>query len=292
VQQVPITPGDLVVTTVPAQHSSPLPASPDLAAIKTRQQATWASGDYSIIGTTLTIVGESLCEAVDLRAGQSVLDVACGNGAATLAAARRFCTVTGLDYVPSLLARAEERARAERLDVALVEGDAEAMPFIDRQFDAAISTFGVMFTPDHARAARELVRVVRPGGKIGVASWTPDGFIGQLFALVGRTVPPPAGLKSPPLWGSVPYCEQLFEGAASIRTMHREFTFRYRSPAHFIEVFRSFYGPTHKLYASLPEDRAQAFTAALMDLIAQHNRADDGTLVVPSKYLELVVTRR
>jgi len=197
------------VTTVPAQHSSPAPAPPDLAAIKSRQQATWASGDYSIIGTTLTIVGESLCEAVDLR------------------------------------------------------------------------------------AARELVRVVRPGGKIGVASWTPDGFIGQLFALVGRTVPPPAGLKGPPLWGSVPYCEQLFEdGASSIRSMHREFTFRYRSPEHFIETFRNFYGPTHKLYAALPEDRARVFTAELTDLIARHNRADDGTLVVPSKYLELVVTRR
>ena len=281
------------MTTVPAQHSSPVAAPPDLAAIKSRQQATWASGDYSIIGTTLTIVGESLCEAVDLRSGQSVLDVACGNGAATLAAARRFCTVTGLDYVPSLLARAEERARAERLDVAFVEGDAEAMPFIDEQFDAAISTFGVMFTPDHARAARELVRVVRHGGKIGVSSWTPDGFIGQLFALVGRTAPPPAGLKGPPLWGSVPYCEQLFEGAASsIRSTHREFTFRYRSPAHFIETFRNFYGPTHKLYAALPEDRAKAFTAELTDLIARHNRAEDGTLVVPSKYLELVVTRR
>ena len=282
------------MTTVPVSRS-PLPSSssPDLAAIKTRQQATWASGDYAVIGTTLTIVGETLCEALDLRAGQNVLDVACGNGAATLAAARRFCKVTGLDYVPSLLSRAEERARAERLDVALVEGDAEAMPFLDGQFDAALSTFGVMFTPDHARAARELVRVVRPGGKIGLSSWTPDGFIGQVFALVGRTVPPPAGLKSPPLWGTVPHCEQLFEGAVtSFRSVHRDFVFRYHSAAHFIDVFRSFYGPIHKLYAALPEEKAAGFTAELTDLIGHFNRSGDETVVIPSRYLELVLHRR
>ena len=282
------------MTTVPVARSfTASPPPPDVAAIKSRQQATWASGDYAVIGTTLTIVGESLCEAVDVRAGQSVLDVACGNGLATLAAARRFCKVTGLDYVPALLTRAEERARAERLDAVFVEGDAEAMPFLDGQFDAVISTFGVMFTPDHARAAGELARVVRKGGKIGVASWTPDGFIGQLFALVGRTVPPPAGLKSPPLWGTVPYCEQLFgETAASVRAVHREFTFRYLSPAHFIDVFRRYYGPIHKLYAALPPEKAETFTAELTELIGRFNRADDGTLVAPAKYLELVVTRR
>jgi ubiquinone/menaquinone biosynthesis C-methylase UbiE len=279
------------MTTVPVPLSS-APA-PDLSAIKTRQQATWASGDYAVVGTTLTIVGESLCEAVDLRAGQAVLDVACGNGAATLAAARRFCKVTGLDYVPSLLARAGERARAERLDVALVEGDAEALPFESGQFDAALSTFGVMFTPDHARAARELARVVRPGGRIGVASWTPDGFIGQVFALVGRTVPPPAGVKSPALWGTVPHCEELFQGsAASFRAVHREFTFRYRSAAHFIDVFRSFYGPIHKLYGALSEEKAGAFTAELTELIGRFNRSGDDTMVIPSKYLELVIHRR
>ena len=281
------------MTTVPvSQSSAPLPV-PDLAAIKVRQQATWASGDYAVIGTTLTVVGESLCEAIDLRAGQTVLDVACGNGATTLAAARRFTKVTGLDYVPSLLARAEERARAERLDVALVEGDAEAMPFLDGQFDAATSTFGVMFTPDHARAARELLRVVRPGGKIGLASWTPDGFIGQVFALVGRTMPPPAGVKSPALWGTVPHCEQLFQGAVtSFRSVHREFTFRYLSAAHFIEVFRTFYGPIHKLYGALSEEKAAAFTSELTDLIERFNRSGDDTVVIPSKYLELVIHRR
>jgi len=281
------------MTTVPVPRSPvPTPVN-DLAAIKTRQQATWASGDYAVLGTTLTLVGESLCEALDLHAGQTVLDVACGNGAATLAAARRFTRVTGLDYVPALLARAEERARAERLELALVEGDAEALPFSDHQFDVALSTFGVMFTPDHARAARELVRVVRPGGKIGLASWTPDGFVGQMFALVGRTVPPAAGLGSPALWGTVPHCEQLFEGAvSSFRSVHREFAFRYVSPAHFIDVFRSFYGPIHKLYAALGEEKARAFTAELTDLIGRFNRSGDETVVIPSKYLELVLHRR
>jgi ubiquinone/menaquinone biosynthesis C-methylase UbiE len=280
------------VTTVSAKHNTPgLAPVADLAVIKTRQQATWAAGDYAVIGTTLTIVGESLCEAVDLRAGQNVLDVACGNGAASLAAARRFCKVTGVDYVPSLLARGEERALAERLDVVFVEGDAEALPFIDGQFDAAISTFGIMFTPDHERAASEMARVVRRGGKIGLASWTPDGFIGQVFALVGRTSPPPAGLRPPPLWGTVPHCEQLFAGAArSMQAEHREFVFRYESPAHFIDVFRRFYGPIHKLYATLSEEKAATFTAELTDLIGLFNRADDGTAVIPSKYLQLVVT--
>ncbi len=282
------------MTTVSATHSTPsTPPAPDLAAINARQQATWASGDYAVVGTTLNLVAESLCEAADLHSGQAVLDVACGNGTATLAAARRYCKVTGLDYVPALLARGEERARAERLDIAFVEGDAEALPFDGGEFDAAISTFGVMFTPDHGRAARELARVVRPGGKIGLASWTPDGFIGQVFALVGRTAPPPAGLKGPALWGTVPHCEQLFEGAAaSIHSVHREFSFRYLSAEHFIDVFRTFYGPIHKLYAALPEEKARAFTAELTDLIGRFNRAHDGTMVVPSKYLEVVVTRR
>src|SRR5262249_17984921 len=244
------------------------------------------------IGTTLTIVGESLCEAVDVRAGQTILDVACGNGAATLAAARRFGRVTGLDYVPALLARAEERARAERLGIAFVEGDAEALPFIDGQFDAAISTFGVMFTPDHRRAARELTRVVRRGGKIGLASWTPDGFVGQLFALVGRTMPPPAGVMSPALWGTVDHCRELFKDSVfSMQPQHREYTFRYLSPEHFIDVFSRFYGPTHKLYGALSPDKAAAFNAELTELIRKFNRAEDGTAVIPSKYLELVITR-
>src|SRR5512137_469804 len=222
----------------------PPPTLPDLGAVKTRQQGAWSSGDYAIVGTTLQIVGETLCEALDLRAGQKVLDVAAGNGNASLAAARRWCEVTATDYVPGLLARAGERAGADRLDIAFREADAEALPFADGAFDAVLSTFGVMFTPDQERAASELVRVCAPGGKIGLASWTPDGFIGQLFRTVGRYVPPVAGLRSPALWGTRERTTELFGAHASnIQAKLRYFVFRYRSPEHWLEVFRNYYGP-------------------------------------------------
>jgi ubiquinone/menaquinone biosynthesis C-methylase UbiE len=282
-----------VTTAVPLGAPAFAPPRPEFAAIKARQQATWASGDYAVVGATLTIVPELLCEAMDLRAGEKVLDVACGSGTATLAAARRFCRTTGLDYVPALLSRAAERARADGLEISFLEGDAEMLPFQDGEFDAVLSTFGVMFTPDHQRTASELVRVVRPGGRIGLANWTPDGFIGQLFALVGRTVPPPPGLAPPPLWGTLPYCEALFGDVvmAQVQSRHREFTFRYASPAHFIDVFRRYYGPIHRLYATLPAERAATFSAELTALIGRFNRSNDGTVVVPSRYLELVLTR-
>jgi len=207
-----------------------IPSAPDLAAIKGRQQAAWGSGDYAVVGTTLQIVGETLCEAVDLRSGQRVLDVAAGNGNATLAAARRFAEVVSTDYVPALLERAAERAKAERLTVTFRQADAEALPFDDASFDVVLSTFGVMFTPDQQQAARELLRVCRPGGKIGLANWTPDSFIGQLFKTIGKHVPPPAGVKSPALWGSKPHLDGLFGSQATIAATERQFTFRYRSP--------------------------------------------------------------
>lgn len=185
-------------TTAPAPIATP----PDYAAIKQRQQATWAAGDYAIVGTTLQIVGERLCEAMDMRAGTRVLDVAAGNGNATLAAARRFADVTSTDYVEALLERGKERAAAEHLAVTFQVADAEALPFADGSFDAAVSTFGVMFTPNQNKSASELSRVVRKGGTIGLANWTPDGFIGQLFKTIGQHVPPPAGVKSPALWGT------------------------------------------------------------------------------------------
>jgi ubiquinone/menaquinone biosynthesis C-methylase UbiE len=280
-----------VTTAVPLRPHAP-PARPELAAIKTRQQAAWASGDYAVVGTTLTIVPELLCETMDLRAGEEVLDVACGNGTATLAAARRFCRTTGIDYVPALLERAEERARAERLEIAFREADAEALPFEDGQFDAVLSTFGVMFTSDHQRAAAEMLRVVRSGGQIGLANWTPDGFVGQLFSLIGRTVPPPAGAAPPPLWGTLPYCEALFgDLVTSVQAQHRDFVFRYASAEHFIDVFRRYYGPINRLFASLPAEKAAAFTADLTSLIGRFNRSNDETVVIPSRYLELVVTR-
>ncbi|MHB2169077.1 class I SAM-dependent methyltransferase [Alsobacter sp. R-9] len=268
-----------------------IPPTVDFEAIKSRQKSTWASGDYAIIGTTLQIVGETLCEAVDLRAGQRVLDVAAGNGNATLAAARRFADVVSTDYVGALLERGRDRARAERLMVDFQEADAEALPFPDGSFDVVLSTFGIMFTPDHARTARELARVCRSGGRIGLANWTPDGFIGRLFKVIGTHVPPPAGVKSPALWGTEPYVAELFGRDAEVASTRRFFTFRYRSPAHFVDLFRAVYGPVHKAFASLDPAKAEALEHDILALIGEFNTARDGTVVVPSAYLEIVATR-
>jgi ubiquinone/menaquinone biosynthesis C-methylase UbiE len=255
--------------------------------------AAWASGDYAVIGTTLQLVGEQLAEACDLRCDERVLDVAAGNGNATLAAARRGAKVTSTDYVASLLERGADRARAERLVVKFQAADAEALPFDDASFDAVLSTFGVMFAPDHAQSAAELARVCRPGGRIGLANWTPAGFIGQLFKVLGKHVPPPAGVPSPSLWGTEAHLKQLFgERAAAIAITPRMFNFRYRSPAHFIEVFRTWYGPVHKAFAALPAEGAAALEKDLTELMDGLNRAGPDSLVIPSEYLEIVVTRR
>jgi SAM-dependent methyltransferase len=265
----------------------------DLEALKNRQRTAWASGDYAVIGTTLQLVGEQLAEACDLRWGERVLDVAAGNGNATLAAARRGCAVTSTDYVATLLDRGAERARAERLDVAFQVADAEALPFADASFDAVLSTFGVMFTPDHAKAASELARVCRPGGRIGLANWTPEGFIGQLFKTLGRHLPPPAGAQSPSLWGVEAHLRSIFgDAAAAITLTPRQFNFRYRSAAHYIEVFRTWYGPVHKAFAALPADKAAVLEADMTQLLNSLNRGGAGSLVVPSDYLEVVITRR
>ena len=264
----------------------------DLKALKTRQQAAWSSGDYAVIGTTLQIVGEELCEALDVRSGQQVLDVAAGNGNASLAAARRWCDVVATDYVPALLERARERARAERLDMQFREADAEALPFPDGSFDVVVSVFGVMFTPDQDRAAAELTRVCKRGGKIGLANWTPDGFIGQLFKTIGRHVPPAPGAKSPALWGTRARIAELFEpAAASIASAQRNFVFRYRSPAHWLKTFKSYYGPVLKTFAALDPAAQAALDRDLLALIDQFNRSADASMVVPSEYLEIVITR-
>ena len=265
----------------------------DLKALKTRQQAAWASGDYAVIGTTLQIVGESLAETCDLRTDERVLDVAAGNGNATLAAARRGCKVVSTDYVESLLERGADRARAERLEVEFKTADVEALPFRDASFDAVLSTFGVMFAPDHARSAAEMARVCRPGGRIGMANWTPAGFIGQLFKVLGRHLPPPAGAQPPPLWGSEAHLRSLFGAkAAKIEAAPRIFNFRYRSAAHFIDVFRTWYGPVHKAFAALGAEKGEALERDLTELLNAHNRAGEASLVVPSEYLEIVVTVR
>ena len=279
----------MTVSTVTNPASTPA----DLSALKTRQHGAWSSGDYAIVGTTLQIVGEALCEALDLRAGQKVLDVAAGNGNATLAAARRWCDVVSTDYVPALLERGRLRATADGLSVEFREADAEALPFKDGAFDAVVSTFGVMFTPNQDQAAAELTRVCRRGGKIGLANWTPDGFIGQVFKTLGKYLPPPAGVKSPALWGTEARIAEMFGASASdIRSEPRHFMFRYRSPAHFIEVFKTYYGPVLKAFAALDADKQDALERDLLALITTLNRAEDGTMVVASEYLEIVIARR
>jgi ubiquinone/menaquinone biosynthesis C-methylase UbiE len=264
----------------------------ELDAIKERQRATWASGDYGTIGITLQIVGESLCEAVGLRAGSTVLDVAAGNGNASLAAARRWCDVTSTDYVPALLEQGRRRAEAERLPIRFQEADAEALPFPDGSFDVVLSSFGIMFAPDHGRTAGELLRVCRRDGRIGLANWTPRGFIGRLFSVVGRHAPPPAILTPPAKWGEEEHLDRLFRAAASdIQIAPRHFVFRYRSAQHWVDVFRTWYGPVHKAFASLPAESQRRLEQDLIDLVAEFNVSGDSTMVVPSEYLEVVVTR-
>jgi ubiquinone/menaquinone biosynthesis C-methylase UbiE len=248
----------------------------DLNAIKAKQQAAWSSGDYAIIGTTLQIVGETLCEALDLRAGQKVLDVAAGNGNMTLAAARRWCEVTSTDYVESLLELGRKRAEAERLQVKFQIADAEDLPFAGASFDAVVSTFGGMFSPDQDRTAAEMVRVCRSGGRIGLANWTPEGFIGQMFKTIGKYLPPPTGVESPAVWGTQEWVQTTFGAAAStITAQPRHFTFRYRSAQHFLE-----------------EAGGKALARDIIVLVGRFNTSGDQTMVVPGEYLEVVITRR
>jgi SAM-dependent methyltransferase len=262
-------------------------------ALKSRQQIAWSTGDYAMVGTTLQIVGEQLCESLDLRSGSRVLDVAAGNGNATLAAARRWCAVTSTDYVASLLESGRKRAHAEGHKVIFEEADAENLPYPDGSFDVALSTFGVMFAPSQERAACELARVCRSGGKIGLANWTPESFIGQLFKTIGKYQPPMAGAKSPALWGNQGRIEELFgRSAREIRITHRQFVFRYRSPAHWIDVFRTYYGPVNKVFAALDPDKQASFTIDLFELMSSRNVSGDSTLVLPSDYLEVVIDRQ
>lgn len=266
--------------------------TPDFAAIKHRQQAAWSAGDYAIIGTTLAITGERLCEAVDLQAGETVLDVACGNGNATLAAARRWAEVTGVDYVPALIERARERAAAEQLPLSVRVGDAEALPWPAASFDVVLSTFGVMFTPMQKQAAAELLRVCRPGGRIGLANWTPDGFVGQMFRLMGRYIPPPADLSSPLLWGTEQRLQELLgPGVSELRIRRRDYIFRYHSAEHWLHIFRTYYGPMERAFATLPADGRAALAADLIDLAKRSNRAGQSALAVPGEYLEVVAQR-
>ena len=266
---------------------------PDYTAIKAKQQATWGAGNYGRIGVTLQITGEQLCETMDLRAGRSVLDVAAGNGNVTLAAARRFCRVTSTDYVDSLLRQSEQRALVEGMSIDYRLADAENLPFEDGRFDHVVSTFGVMFAPDQAKASAELVRVCRSGGSIGMANWTPDGFIGHLFKTIGRYVPPPQGVNSPAAWGTREFIGRHFGAVAEkIDIQSRMFNFRYPSAAHWLDLFRTYYGPVHKAFAALPDEKQQSLAEDILSLVESFNVADDGSVLIPSEYLEIVITRK
>jgi SAM-dependent methyltransferase len=267
--------------------------TPDLAAVKQRQQQAWASGDFAMVASRIVLVAEQLCDSADLHAGWRVLDVATGSGNAAIAAARHGCTAVGVDYVPTLLERGRVRAEAEGLDVELLEGDAEALPFPDASFDAVTSVFGSMFAPDHEQAAAELLRVCRPGGTIALANWAPQGFIGDLFRTVGAHVPPPAGVRSPMLWGTESHLRELFgDGVVGLETAERTFTFRFRSPEEFVSFFRTWYGPTLKAFAALEGDARDALEHDLVALARRYNRLGDGATAIPSTYIEAVAVRR
>jgi SAM-dependent methyltransferase len=261
----------------------------DIATIKERQQAAWASGDYAAVGSRLLLPAELLCEAVDLRAGERVLDVACGNGNAALAAARRFCQVTGVDYVPELLDRARQRAAAEGLEVTFQEADAEALPFPDDSFDAVLSTCGAMFAPDQEQTAAELLRVCRPGGRIGMVNWVPDGYVAALFRAIGRHLPPPPGLRPPVQWGDETRLRELFGPEVTISAPRRTFLWRFPSAEHQAEFFANFYGPTNKALATLGADRAAELKADMVEVARSFDDSDDDTLVLRQEYLEAVI---
>lgn len=265
---------------------------PDLTAIKGRQQKAWSTGDYGKVGVTLPIMAELLCEAVDLRPGQRVLDVACGNGNASLAAARRFCEVIGLDYVPTLLDEGRQRAQAEGLVVDFREGDAEDIPFPDASFDVVLSTLGVMFAPNQEKAASELLRVCKPGGRIGMVNWVPDGYIGDLFRTMGKYVPPPSGLNPPFRWGTEKGLSELLgEGIGSLQTRRRSFVWRFLSGRHHVEFMREYYGPLRKAFETLDEKGQASLEEELISLVERYDRSGDGTAVWAADYLEVVATR-
>jgi SAM-dependent methyltransferase len=264
----------------------------DLEMVKKVQQYMWSEGDFSALATGIVIVGELLCEAADVMPGERVLDVACGSGTGALAAARRGAVVTGVDYVPALLARGAERAAAERVQVTWVEGDAEALPCEDGAFDVVMSTFGSMFAPDHARAAKEMARVCRPGGRIAMSNWTPDGLMGELFGTIVRHAPPPIALDPPPLWGTEEHLRTLFGDAISdLEITPRDFVMRGPSIEGWLAVMRENLGPLKIAFARVGEDGEQALAADIAELMARHNRAAGGALAAPARYVEVVAHR-
>lgn len=268
-------------------------ATPDYEAIKSKQQETWSSGDFHLVAARIMPIAEQLVDTADLHAGWRVLDVATGSANAAIAAARMGCTVVGVDYVPALLERGRRRAAAEGLAIELVEGDAEALPFPDDSFDAVTSVFGTMFAPDHKQAAAELLRVSRPGGTIALASWTPGGFIGEMFKTVGSYVPPPVGVQSPLLWATEPHLRHLFgDGIESLEVKERFFTYRFQSAEDFVGFFRTWYGPTVKAFAALDTETGDALERDLVALAEHFDRLGTDAVAIPAAYTEAVAVTR
>ncbi len=267
--------------------------TPDFATLTGRQQATWATGDFHQIGRQIVVVSEALVEAVDPHAGARVLDVACGSGNTALVAARRFCEVTGVDYVPALLERARRRAAAEGSEIEFRIGDAQALPFLDASFDTIVSVFGVMFAPDQAGTAAELLRVCRPGGRIGLASWMPDGIAADFFGTHARYNPPPPGLPQATRWGTAVALDELFgEGAGEIRSEVRVVRQYYRSVDHAVELYARWFGPTARTMEMLDAPSRDRLRRDLAAVMSKYNVATDGTLIIESTYLQTVMDRR
>jgi ubiquinone/menaquinone biosynthesis C-methylase UbiE len=287
------TKGPIPVGVTPPQIPGGSPPKPDLAAIKQRQQETWATGDFSVVAARVLYPAEMLLETADPHAGARSLDVATGSGNAAIAAARRGCIATGIDYVPALLERGRLRAAAEHLEVSFIEADAERLPFPDASFDLVTSIYGVMFAPSHRTAANELLRVTRPGGKIALASWTPGGSIGEMFRMTSRYLPPPAGLTPPTKWGDEQYLRELFgEQVTSVTSEVRQAIFRYPTVETYVEFFRTWFGPTIKTFEALPAERHPALIADMSGLARKYNRnAEGGPIAVVGEYLESILVR-
>lgn len=274
-----------------ALPSVPGMTTPTLDGIKAKQQKTWSSGDYGAVATLIHPMSEALAQNAGLSAGLSVLDVATGTGNAAIAVARCNCRVIGIDYVPALLARARERAAAEHLDIEVAEGDAEALAFADGTFDAVFSVVGAMFAPDQEKTAAEMVRVCRPGGIIALANWTPDGFLGDMFRVLGRRVPPPPGVRAPVEWGSETRLRELFgDRVTDLTVTPREFVFRFTTPEAFVDYFRQHYGPTLKAFEALGDD-GKLLEQDLVELVERYNTAGDGTAAIPAAYVEVIAHR-
>ncbi|MBA3868257.1 MAG: class I SAM-dependent methyltransferase [Chloroflexota bacterium] len=269
------------------------PQTADLAAVKAKQQQAWSTGDYAIVGASLLIVSEQLCEAADLHSGHKVLDVATGSGNTALAAARRWCEVTGIDYVPALLKHANDRATAEQLHVTFKEGDAENIPCTDESFDVVMSTFGVMFAPNQEQAASEMLRVCRPEGLIAMANWVPDGCVGEIFRVIAKYIPPAPGLKPAALWATQDRLTELFGSQTNnIQLTRRSYYFRYRSAQHWVDTFSTYYGPIVKAFGALDTDGKKSLSADLVDILNRHNRAGNDALVSQADYAEIVITKK